>query len=477
MAQSRSATAEYLGLPGDNLNLFAVMDLFQQSETLEGFERALNDPESVINNLDLDGDGYVDYIMVIDYPEGNVHSIVLRIALDENEYQDVAVFVVEKLRGGAVQIQLIGDEALYGRDYIIEPIYAETPNPGYTGASGTPARVKTVTTTYYEVAAWPVINYIYSPTYVVYRSSWRRGYYPVYWQPWPVHYWHYYYGFHYPMYDHYLTIYRPWRYPRIKVYHTTYYTRIRRHSPIVIVRIDQGRYKTTYTRPEKKDEGLAHFERVRAHRTSVGTTTGRSRTDGVTAPAATTGRDAERRQPANVVNAPRTETRSGTARGENTETRQGRETQTSVDKSRSEGRGSTPSVSPDRNRNEGRSSNPPTQVQRSRSETRSSNPPATSVQRSNNSSRNESRSSTPATSVQRTRTESRSSTPPPSVQRSNNNSRNESRSSSPAKSVQQNRSETRSSTPATSVQKKETEQKRSESRSNKPDESAGRGRN
>ena len=36
---------EYLGLPGDNLNLYAVMDLFRNSETLEDFERSLNDPE------------------------------------------------------------------------------------------------------------------------------------------------------------------------------------------------------------------------------------------------------------------------------------------------------------------------------------------------------------------------------------------------------------------------------------------------
>ena len=47
--------------------------------------------------------------------------------------QDVAVFTVEKYRDGSVRIQLIGDEALYGRNYIVEPIYAETPNPGYTG--------------------------------------------------------------------------------------------------------------------------------------------------------------------------------------------------------------------------------------------------------------------------------------------------------------------------------------------------------
>ena len=30
-------------------------------------------------------------------------------------------------------IQLTGDEALYGRDYIVEPIADETPNPGYNG--------------------------------------------------------------------------------------------------------------------------------------------------------------------------------------------------------------------------------------------------------------------------------------------------------------------------------------------------------
>ncbi|HUV01529.1 MAG TPA: hypothetical protein VMW32_11245, partial [Bacteroidales bacterium] len=52
---------EYLGLPGDNLNLFAVMKLFQESETLEGFERSLNDENSRINNLDLNGDNYIDY--------------------------------------------------------------------------------------------------------------------------------------------------------------------------------------------------------------------------------------------------------------------------------------------------------------------------------------------------------------------------------------------------------------------------------
>ena len=128
---------ESLGLPGDNLNLFAVMKLFQESETLEGFEKNLNAEEFThINNLDLNGDNKVDYIRVIDNIDGDVHTIVLQVAINRRENQDVAVFTVQRFPNGQVQIQLIGDEALYGKDYIIEPNYADsgqTPNPGLYG--------------------------------------------------------------------------------------------------------------------------------------------------------------------------------------------------------------------------------------------------------------------------------------------------------------------------------------------------------
>jgi hypothetical protein len=261
---------EYLGLPGDNLNLYAVMHLFQNSETLEGFERSLNDPETIINNLDLNGDNLVDYIMVYNYADGNIHTIVLRVALNENEQQDVAVFTVEKLRDDAVQIQLIGDEALYGANYIIEPVYDETPNPGYattvTKKVKTRRNVTVVRTTYYEVASWPVIVYIYQPTYRVWRSAYRWGYYPVYWNPWAPHYYHYYYGYHYNWYDHYYAYYRPWKQPRSVYYRTVYYSSIRNYSPTVVVNVNKGTYKDTYSRPEKRSEG----ERVYAQRQSTG---------------------------------------------------------------------------------------------------------------------------------------------------------------------------------------------------------------
>ncbi len=259
---------EYLGLPGDNLNLFAVMKLFQESETLEAFERGLNDPDKIINNLDLNGDNYVDYILVMHYPDGNVHNIVLRVALNKREYQDVAVITVENFRNGAVQLQIVGDEALYGPNYIVEPNYSETPNPGYTGIKyrrNNGGKDKVVTTTYYEVANWPVIVYINRPGYVVWRSSWSWGYYPDYWRPWTPYYWHYYYGYHYNWFGHYYAYYSPYDHIRCRNYKVNYYTHIRHTSPTIVVNVNKGVYKNTYSRPELRIEG----ERLYSHRASM----------------------------------------------------------------------------------------------------------------------------------------------------------------------------------------------------------------
>jgi hypothetical protein len=259
---------EYLGLPGDNLNLYAVMNLFQESETLEGFERTLNDQNSRVNNLDLNGDNLVDYLMVTDYVDNNVHTIVLQVALSPNEKQDVAVFTVEQFRNGSVQIQLIGDEALYGRNYIIEPIYDDnvgnTPNPGYNGRSRNSNNVTIVRTTTYEVAAWPVIRFIYRPDYRIWRSSWNWGYYPSYWSPWSPYYYHYYYGYHYNYYPVYYSHYRHWNAPRYTRYNDFYYSRLRSHSPQVSVRISNGHYKTTYSRPESRRDGEALYSKTRS---------------------------------------------------------------------------------------------------------------------------------------------------------------------------------------------------------------------
>jgi len=59
-SQSGKETASdstLLGLPGDNLDLVAVLDLFQKSKTIEDFEKSLNEEKTGINNLDLNLDG------------------------------------------------------------------------------------------------------------------------------------------------------------------------------------------------------------------------------------------------------------------------------------------------------------------------------------------------------------------------------------------------------------------------------------
>jgi hypothetical protein len=259
---------EYLGLPGDNLNLYAVMDLFRESATLEIFEKSLNDPDKMINNLDLNGDQYVDYLIVKDYLDGRVHNIVISAAINATEYQDVAVFTVEKFNNGSVQIQLIGDEALYGRNYIIEPNYAETPNPGYKGNTGNTGTGQVVTTTYYQVAAWPAIRYIFLPTYVIWHSPWHYGYYPAYWSYWRPHYWHYYYGYHYNWHSHYYGYYRSCNHYRYNRYHDYYHKSVRHHSPRVASGIRSGNYKSTYSRPEEQSRGQNHYDRVYGSRNS-----------------------------------------------------------------------------------------------------------------------------------------------------------------------------------------------------------------
>lgn len=259
-AMGQRQPEEYLGLPGDNLNLYAVMKLFQESETLEAFERSLNDENSRINNLDLNRDNYVDYLKVVNFADGNIHTIVLQAVLDGNQSQDVAVFTVERFNNGEVQIQLIGDELLYGKNYIVEPIYAETPNPGYIGRANRGNRV--VTTTYVEAATWPIVRVIYRPGYVVWRSSWYWGYYPSYWRTWSPVYWHHYYGYHYYWRPHYYVHYRRWHEPRFIRYHEVYYTTQRVYAPVVNVNINSGNYKTTYSRPESRRDGEALFAKT-----------------------------------------------------------------------------------------------------------------------------------------------------------------------------------------------------------------------
>jgi hypothetical protein len=197
---------ESTGLPGDNLDLYAVLNLFQESKTIEEFETALNQEETGINNLDLNLDGNVDFIKVETQQDENDFVFVLQVDVTENEVQDVAVILVSKDDNQKVTVQMVGDEELYGKDYVIEPKTekeAITANPAYSGPDT--IVVKSQPAEVVVIESEPIVEYIYSPVYVPYHPPYYYGYYPVYYHPYPVisiniyfgrhrHHHHHYYG-------------------------------------------------------------------------------------------------------------------------------------------------------------------------------------------------------------------------------------------------------------------------------------------
>ena len=57
----------------ENFDLERVGNLLERSDSPEEFERYLNDDDG-INNLDLNGDGYVDYISVDEFEDRDSHA-------------------------------------------------------------------------------------------------------------------------------------------------------------------------------------------------------------------------------------------------------------------------------------------------------------------------------------------------------------------------------------------------------------------
>lgn len=178
--QPKEDTTALLGLAGDNLDLYAVLDLFQKSKTIEAFEKSLNDPETKVNNLDLNLDKKVDFIKVVTTKgKDSSYTFVLQVDVTKTETQDVAVIYLSKEKG-KVSLQVVGDPELYGKDYVIEPKgnSSITANPGYTGDN--PVTVNVPATTTVVVQSAPIVQYVYSPAYVPYYPPYYYGYYP----PW-----------------------------------------------------------------------------------------------------------------------------------------------------------------------------------------------------------------------------------------------------------------------------------------------------
>lgn len=156
----------------ENLDLKAVATLFGEVNNLEEFETELNSEERHLNNLDLNGDGVVDYLRVVEIGEESNRLIVLQAVLAKDIYQDVASIYVEKQADQTVSVQIIGDEYVYGTNYIIEPVYIYRPL---------------------------IYDWFWGPTWVCWHSPYYWGYYP--------HYWHHYAPWHYHDYRAHIHVY------------------------------------------------------------------------------------------------------------------------------------------------------------------------------------------------------------------------------------------------------------------------------
>ena len=194
----------------EDLDLKTVATLFGQAKDLEEFEKMLNNPDSAFSNLDLNGDGNVDYLRVIETADQNRHLIVIQAVLAKDIYQDVASIYVEKDEAEQVVVQVVGDEYVYGVNYIIEPVYIYRPL---------------------------IYDWFWGPSWVCWHSPYYWGYYPHWWHTWhcidPYLYWDRCYWHHY---------HHPWC-----SYRTAHH-----HRP---------HYRTMYDRVRRDDLAVRHPER------------------------------------------------------------------------------------------------------------------------------------------------------------------------------------------------------------------------
>ncbi len=146
----------------DNLDLRAIASVFGDSKDLADFEFRINNPKEQISNLDLNNDNQVDYLRVIETLEENVHLIVIQAVLGKDQFQDVATVEVAKDNNNSMQVQVVGNVYMYGKNYIYEPVYVGVP---------------------------VIYNYFWITNYHPYYSSWNWNYYPTYyytWNPFPI---------------------------------------------------------------------------------------------------------------------------------------------------------------------------------------------------------------------------------------------------------------------------------------------------
>lgn len=146
------------------LDLNAVAAAYAEANSTREFEQILNSSRYMINNLDLNCDGWVDYLRIVETRNGYYHALLIQACLAPGVFQDVATLVAER-RADRLYVEVVGDPYLYGYNYIVRPVFIKRP---------------------------PMWNVYGQTNYTVWSSPYYWGYYPSYYtQPKPVYLNHY----------------------------------------------------------------------------------------------------------------------------------------------------------------------------------------------------------------------------------------------------------------------------------------------
>jgi hypothetical protein len=183
------------GLPGDNFSLEGALEMFKKAKNPEEFEKILNTKENGVNNLDLNNDGDIDYIRVVNKKDGNVQLFVLQALVSSSESQDIAVIELEKTDNEHAVIQIVGDEDIYGESKIVEPSAEEVSafnDATFSDRAHGPSAAFAPAGLVVNVWFWPSVRFVFAPHYAVWVSPWRWYHYPRWWNPWRPLAWHVY---------------------------------------------------------------------------------------------------------------------------------------------------------------------------------------------------------------------------------------------------------------------------------------------
>ncbi len=120
------------GWAKENLDLQAIGGLLEKADDAEDFEYLLNSTDGV-NNLDLNGDGYTDYISVREFDDrdDNQRGFSLFSMFGPNEIQEIAnlIFNRQSRDDRGSRVLLYGNDQIYGDDNYYETNWVDRSLP------------------------------------------------------------------------------------------------------------------------------------------------------------------------------------------------------------------------------------------------------------------------------------------------------------------------------------------------------------